>query len=77
MSKELERELENLKRMDQISDWSKSLGYGDVEYTIDLNPALSPNLKALAKTFSKTYGAHNFQRFVDGSAVAVKFVVTI
>lgn len=77
MSKELEYELENMKRCDQITDWSKTLGYGDVEYTIEVRNTTPLSLQSLAKSLSKRYNAHTFQKFVDGSAVSVKFVVNL
>lgn len=77
MNIKLESELESLKRNEQIYDWSVALGYGAVEYTIDLKRNNTLDIKALAKLLAKNYGAKEFSRHVDGSSVAVKFVVEV
>lgn len=77
MNKKLETELENLKRTDQISDWSVTLGYGDAEYTIEFHRNKIPNLKSFAIQLQERHSAHTFGKFVDGSITAMKFVVNI
>jgi len=76
-TKRLNCELDGLKRSEQIVDWSTTLGYGTSEYTIDLNRNASLDIKLLAKRLAKEYGANNFSRHVDGSNVAVKFVIEL
>lgn len=76
-TKRLDFELESLKRTEQINDWSITLGYGTSEYTIDLKRNNALDIKLLAKRLTKEYGASNFSRHVDGSNVAVKFVVEL
>lgn len=73
----IEQELENLKNDNQIREWSVSLGYGDAEYTIEVNRSNTANLKVLAKRLNKKYGARNFVRYDDRGVVAVKFVVNL
>ena len=76
-TKRLNCELDSLKRSEQIVDWSATLGYGTSEYTIDLSKNTQLDIKLLAKRFAKEYGANNFSRYVDGSNVAVKFVIEL
>lgn len=77
VSKEIERELEYLKSVDQINEWSVTLGYGVAEYTIDLSPRNNVDVKILAKNLTKKYKATNFSRHVDGSSVAIKFLIDL
>jgi hypothetical protein len=73
----LNNELESLKRNEQIDNWSVTLGYGTSEYTVDLTRNNKLDVKLLAKRLAKEYGAKEFSRYVDGSTVAVKFVVDL
>lgn len=77
MSDRLNAELDSLKYNEDIADWSVSLGYGCAEYTIDLNRNSPLDIKLLAKKLSKTYGATEIVKCVDGSSVAVKFVIEL
>jgi hypothetical protein len=77
MTSNIDLELENLRRTEQIKDWSSSLGYGEAEYTIEFKTESVPNLKILAKKLNERYGAHNFTKHNDNGTIAVKFVVTL
>jgi hypothetical protein len=76
-NKKLNLELEGLKRNEQISDWSVTLGYGEAEYTLDLSRKVNIDPKLLAKKLNELYGARTFTRHVDGSNVAIKFVIDL
>lgn len=76
-NKKLNLELDSLKRNEQISDWSVTLGYGEAEYTLDLSRKVNIDPKLLAKRLNETYGARTFTRHVDGTNVAIKFVIDL
>ena len=75
--RDIERDLENLKRTEQINEWSVSLGYGNAEYTIEIRPTTLANIKALAKKLKEKYGAHSFAKYEERGQLAVKFVVNL
>lgn len=77
MKTNIDAELDNLRRTEQIKDWSSSLGYGEAEYTIEFKPESIPNLKILAKKLNEKYGARNFAKYNDHGTIAIKFVVTL
>lgn len=72
---DIEIELEELKRTDQISEWQTTLGYGSAEYTVSFNVNTNPNIKAFAKRLNQKYGANNFGKYQEGSTVSIKFVI--
>lgn len=73
----LNAELDALKSTEQLADWTVTLGYGEAEYTLDLNHNAKIDVKTLAKKIQKAYGAKNFTKHVNGSSVAIKFVVDL
>lgn len=73
----LNADLDTLKRNEQIIDWSVCLGYGDAEYTLELGTTNALDLKVLAKRLSDSYGAKSFSRYVEGSNVAIKFMIDL
>jgi hypothetical protein len=77
MTSNIDIELDNLRRTEQIKDWSSSLGYGEAEYTIEFKPESVPNLKLLAKKLNEKYGARHFTKHNDNGTIAVRFVVTL
>lgn len=74
---EIEIELDEMKRSEQINEWHSTLGYGAAEYTVAFNVKTNPNLKAFAKRLNQKYGAKNFGKYQEGFTVSVKFVVTL
>lgn len=73
----IEAELDDLKRSEQINEWHITLGYGAAEYTVDFNIKTNPNIKAFAKRLNQKYGAKDFGKYQEGSTVSVKFVVSL
>lgn len=73
----LNLELDTLKATEQLADWTVTLGYGEAEYTLDFNHNAKIDVKLLAKKMQKVYGAKNLTKHVNGSSVAIKFVVDL